>query len=60
MKKRYKRFQGKLKEIITVTNNKTLIIIDELDRARPDYALDLLERIKHLFSVDGLFFFCYE
>ncbi|HHN8611530.1 TPA: KAP family P-loop NTPase fold protein [Klebsiella quasipneumoniae] len=49
-------FKESLKEIITVTNNKTLVIIDELDRARPDYALDLLERIKHLFSVDGLVF----
>ncbi|MCD5883492.1 P-loop NTPase fold protein [Klebsiella pneumoniae] len=49
-------FKESLKEIIKVTNNKTLIIIDELDRARPDYALDLLERIKHLFSVDGLIF----
>ncbi|WP_407576394.1 KAP family P-loop NTPase fold protein, partial [Raoultella terrigena] len=55
-KKDINDFKESLKEIITVTNNKTLIIIDELDRARPDYALDLLERIKHLFSVDGLVF----
>lgn len=33
-----------------------LIIIDELDRCRPDFALLLLERIKHLFSVDNVSF----
>lgn len=27
------------------------IIIDELDRCRPDFALETLERVKHLFSV---------
>lgn len=33
-----------------------MIIIDELDRARPDYSLELLEKIKHLFSVKGMVF----
>lgn len=33
-----------------------VIIIDELDRCRPDFALSLLERIKHFFSVQGVFF----
>jgi hypothetical protein len=33
-----------------------LIIIDELDRCKPDYALRLLERIKHLFSVNNVSF----
>jgi hypothetical protein len=32
------------------------IIVDELDRCRPDFALELLERIKHLFDVDGIAF----
>ncbi|MND11414.1 KAP family P-loop domain protein [compost metagenome] len=49
-------FKDSLKQINKDSNRKTLVIIDELDRARPDYALDLLERIKHLFSVDGLIF----
>lgn len=49
-------FKETLEEIHVRTQKKTLIIIDELDRARPDYALDLLEKIKHLFSVKGFIF----
>jgi hypothetical protein len=33
-----------------------LFFIDELDRCRPDFAVALLERIKHLFHVEGFFF----
>jgi predicted KAP-like P-loop ATPase len=33
-----------------------LIIIDELDRCRPDFALALLERIKHLYMTDCMSF----
>lgn len=32
------------------------IIIDELDRCRPSYAIKLLEELKHLFSVPGVVF----
>lgn len=32
------------------------IFVDELDRCRPTYAIELLESIKHLFSVAGVFF----
>ncbi|WP_181243737.1 KAP family P-loop NTPase fold protein [Chamaesiphon polymorphus] len=35
---------------------KIVIIIDELDRCRPTYAVQLLERIKHLFDVEGIVF----
>lgn len=38
------------------TSNRIVFIIDELDRCRPDFALDLLENIKHLFSVPGITF----
>jgi hypothetical protein len=31
-------------------------VVDELDRCRPDFALSLLEKIKHLFDVKGVSF----
>jgi hypothetical protein len=37
-------------------STKIVIIIDELDRCRPTYAVQLLERIKHLFDVEGVVF----
>ena len=33
-----------------------IFIIDELDRCRPRYAVEVLEQIKHLFSVPGIIF----
>jgi KAP family P-loop domain len=33
-----------------------IFVIDELDRCRPLYAVGLLEKVKHLFSVEGLVF----
>lgn len=33
-----------------------VFIIDELDRCRPSFALEILERMKHFFAVDGLHF----
>jgi hypothetical protein len=33
-----------------------VVVVDELDRCRPDYSLKVLEHIKHLFDVDGLVF----
>lgn len=38
-------------------NGKPIVfIIDELDRCRPDFALELIEQVKHLFSVKGFTF----
>jgi hypothetical protein len=33
-----------------------VFFIDELDRCRPDYAVKVLEQVKHLFSVPGIVF----
>jgi len=33
-----------------------LVVVDELDRCRPDFALRLIERMKHIFAVDGVAF----
>jgi nucleoside-triphosphatase THEP1 len=46
-----------LDERIGEANTKSLIVIvDELDRCRPVFALEMLERIKHFFSVPNVHF----
>lgn len=45
------------KKLVENKNNFPLIvIIDELDRCRPSYAVELLETAKHLFTVDKVIF----
>lgn len=57
-KETIKEFKVKLGEFIkTKSDQKPLVfIIDELDRCRPDYAVELLEKIKHFFSIPGIIF----
>jgi hypothetical protein len=35
---------------------KAIVLVDELDRCRPDFAIQYLETIKHVFNVHGLAF----
>lgn len=60
-----KEFRDKLKAFVEANRvenkqgketNSLIIVIDELDRCRPDYALSVLEIIKHLFNVKGVQF----
>jgi len=40
-----------------LTPGKSLVIfIDELDRCRPDYSVQLLEQIKHIFTIQNIIF----
>lgn len=39
-----------------VEGERIVFVVDELDRCRPDFALELIESIKHLFSVPGVTF----
>ncbi|QCX37337.1 hypothetical protein FF125_02370 [Aureibaculum algae] len=57
-KKSIADFRQGLSEFIANTNKgKPLIfIIDELDRCRPNYAVSILEQIKHFFSVPNIVF----
>ena len=52
------KFKDTMNELLnTMDKEKPFIIfIDELDRCRPLYAIELLERIKHLFGIDNLIF----
>jgi len=51
-------FRSLLAEILADATEKTpmVIFVDELDRCRPTYAIQLLERIKHLFDQAGVVF----
>ena len=50
-------FVSEMTKASTKFANKPLVIfIDELDRCRPDYALDVLEKSKHLFNIEGIIF----
>lgn len=55
-------FREKLSNIVKAVDKKQslrnpiFIFVDELDRCRPTFAIELLEAIKHLFDVDGIYF----
>lgn len=38
------------------TGANLVVVVDELDRCRPTYAIEMLERIKHIFSVPHVMF----
>ena len=48
--------QDMAKELSARKGNPLVVMIDELDRCRPSYAVELLEVAKHLFSVDRIVF----
>lgn len=57
-KKSILEFKESLKSFVsqTIENKPVIFMIDELDRCRPNYAVELLEQLKHLFSVPGIVF----
>lgn len=44
------------KYLNTTELKKIIIFVDELDRCSPTYAIRLLERLKHLFEINGVIF----
>lgn len=55
-KRFHKAFEDYLDEAITDKSSRLLVLIDELDRCKPTYAVQLLERIKHYLSNDRITF----
>ena len=56
-----KTFRTQLGEFLAAVSTKQgklplFILVDELDRCRPPYAIALLERVKHLFDIDNVVF----
>ncbi|MHA8066959.1 KAP family P-loop NTPase fold protein [Aquirufa sp. ROCK2-A2] len=53
-----KEFKNKLSIAISKRIDKKPLVffVDELDRCRPDYAVQVLEKIKHFFNIPGIVF----
>lgn len=47
-------FKKELQRLIEGSGGKVVLVVDELDRCKPDYAVKSLEVIKHFFDVEGL------
>lgn len=43
-------------KLIDNKSGRLVVIIDELDRCKPSFAVEILEKIKHLFSVENVVF----
>ena len=54
----FRSLLGKTAQILSETSDRRpmVVLIDELDRCRPSYAIELLEAAKHLFNVDHIVF----
>lgn len=49
-------FKKVISEMQIQSGKKVIFFIDELDRCRPTFAIELLEVIKHLFNIDNFIF----
>jgi len=49
-------FRNELKEIAKAQEKPVVIFIDELDRCRPTFAVQLIERVKHFFDAPNVVF----
>ena len=52
----FRLLKNHLRTIIESQDTPLIIMVDELDRCRPDYAVEYLETIKHIFDLKGLVF----
>lgn len=52
------QFRDKLTELIEKQNldKPFIVIVDELDRCKPTYAIEFLEKLKHLFNIPNIIF----
>src|SRR5690606_20157283 len=55
-KRALQRLKCALMSLFEDNKNPVIVLVDELDRCRPDFAVQYLETIKHVFDIDGLSF----
>lgn len=55
-KKALRSLKTAIRAMIKEDKPSILILVDELDRCRPDYAISYLETIKHVFDIRGIVF----
>ena len=51
-----KKMETLAKRVVSETGHPLVFIVDELDRCRPTFAIELLERVKHIFDVPNIVF----
>jgi hypothetical protein len=54
--KNLKQLKDLLNETVAQTTEKLVIFVDELDRCSPGFAVRMLERLKHLFDLEGVIY----
>jgi KAP family P-loop domain len=57
--KQFKQFTSETLNILEKNRSIALplfVFVDELDRCRPTYSVELLERVKHIFDISGIVF----
>jgi hypothetical protein len=52
--KNVRDFKEELQKMISEKNGNLVLIIDELDRCNPHYAVKTLQTVKHFFDIEGL------
>lgn len=55
-RKKLEEFIDELKREEKFSNKPLIIFIDELDRCRPNFAIEVLEKLKHFFNIPGIIF----
>ena len=55
-KEALQRLKSALRSLFIDNTKPVFLLVDELDRCRPDFAVQYLETIKHVFDVEGLTF----
>lgn len=53
---KFKEYLSKAMSYIKDNNKKLVIIVDELDRCKPTFAIQTLEIVKHLFDIENVVF----